>query len=417
MIRYTKAKKILIKSKIKIKNELIESSKSLNRINASDIYSPVNYPAGTNAAFDGFAINSKETKNLNKNNSQNFKILKTISAGDNPKLSKVKKFDAVEVMTGALIPRFFDTVVPIEKIIFYPNNKVRKYITISEKIKKNQHIRYVGSDYKKKDLIIKKGTIIQASQIMAFKTLGIKNIKVKKRPNILFFSTGNEISNDEKIPDWKVRNSNSHYIDSLQQNFLFNFRYAGILKDKHELIFKKKINKFINSKIDLLITSGAISAGKFDFIPSVIKKFKISNYFKGVAIRPGKPVLFGKIKGKNKTIFGLPGNPISSAACFRFFVYPYLLNILGVKKEKPIKAVLRYSFIKKRNLTCFLKSKLNTTNNGKNEVTILKGQESFRIHSYVKSNIWVLLPSGKTKFKKGEIVDCFFQNYSNNILT
>ena len=118
MIRYTKAKKILIKSKIKIKNELIESSKSLNRINASDIYSPVNYPAGTNAAFDGFAINSKETKNLNKNNSQNFKILKTISAGDNPKLSKVKKFDAVEVMTGALIPRFFDTIVPIEKIIF-----------------------------------------------------------------------------------------------------------------------------------------------------------------------------------------------------------------------------------------------------------------------------------------------------------
>ena len=115
----------------------------------------------------------------------------------------------------------------------------------------------------------------------------------------------------------------------------------------------------------MLITSGAISAGKFDFIPSVIKKFKISNYFKGVAIRPGKPVLFAKIKGKNKTIFGLPGNPISSAACFRFFVYPYLLNILGVKKEKPIKAVLKYSFIKKRNLTRFLKSKLNTTNNGK----------------------------------------------------
>ena len=77
----------------------------------------------------------------------------------------------------------------------------------------------------------------------------------------------------------------------------------------------------------------------------------------------------------------------------------------------------KYSFIKKRNLTRFLKSKLNTTNNGKNEVTILKGQESFRIHSYVKSNIWVLLPSGKAKFKKGEIVDCFFQNYSNKILT
>ena len=126
MINYNKAKNILIKSKIKIKDELIESSKSINRINASNIYCPVNYPAGTNAAFDGFAINSKETKNLNKNNPQNFKILKIISAGDNPKLKKIKKFSTVEVMTGALIPKFFDTIIPIEKIFFFPNSKIKK---------------------------------------------------------------------------------------------------------------------------------------------------------------------------------------------------------------------------------------------------------------------------------------------------
>ncbi|MDC1220911.1 hypothetical protein N8Z16_00205 [bacterium] len=90
MINYKEAKKILIKSKIKIKDEIINSSKSLNRINVIDIYSTVNYPAGTNAAFDGFAINSKDTNKLNKNNSQNFKILKTISAGDNPSLKKNK---------------------------------------------------------------------------------------------------------------------------------------------------------------------------------------------------------------------------------------------------------------------------------------------------------------------------------------
>ena len=146
MINYREAKKILIKSKIKIKDEIINSSKSLNRINVLDIYSAVNYPAGTNAAFDGFAINSKETQTLNKNNSRNFKILKTISAGDNPKLRKIKKFDTVEVMTGAIIPKFFDTIIPIEKIIFYPNKKNKKYITINEKIKKNQHIRRAGSD-------------------------------------------------------------------------------------------------------------------------------------------------------------------------------------------------------------------------------------------------------------------------------
>ena len=214
MITYKEAKKILIKSKIKIKDELIESSKSINRINVLDVYCPVNYPAGTNAAFDGFAINSKETKNLNKKNSQNFKILKTISAGDNPKLNRVNKYEAVEVMTGALIPKNFDTIIPIEKINFHSSNKNRKYIVINEKIRSNQHIRYVGSDYKKKDLILKKGTIIQPSHILAFKTLGIRNIKVKKKPNVLFFSTGNEITNNESTDNWKVRNSNSHYIKS-----------------------------------------------------------------------------------------------------------------------------------------------------------------------------------------------------------
>ena len=122
-----------------------------------------------------------------------------------------------------------------------------------------------------------------------------------------------------------------------------------------------------------------------------------------------------KIKGKEKVIFGLPGNPISSAACLRFFVYPYLQESLGVEKEKTIKAILKNDFMKKTNFTRFVKSKFNTTKNGKIEVEILKGQESFRIQSFIKSNIWALLPSGKAKFKKGDVIDCFFPNHPNNI--
>jgi molybdopterin molybdotransferase len=413
MINYKEAQKILIKSKLKIIDQLVDSSKSLNRINASDIYSSVNYPAGTNAAFDGFAINSKETNKLNKKNPQKFKILKMISAGDNPKLNKIKKFETVEIMTGALIPKFFDTIIPIEQIIFYPKNKNKKFIVIDAKIKKNQHIRYAGSDYKKKDLIVKKGTIIQSSHILAFKTLGVKNIKVKKKPNILFFSTGNEISNNNNIVNWKVRNSNSHYIKSLSNNFLFNYIDGGILRDKDENFFKKQIDKNIKSKIDIIITSGAVSAGKHDFVPSVVKKFNLSNFFKGVSIRPGKPVLFAKFKKIEKAMFGLPGNPISSSACFRFFVYPYLLNVLGVRSEKPFKARLKNSFFKKKNFTKFLKAKLISTNDGKLEIQILKGQESFRIKSFVASNVWGLFKEGQSKFKKGELIDCYSSIGSN----
>jgi molybdopterin molybdotransferase len=411
MINYKQAKKVLRKSKISIKEEFITSINSLNRACSRDIYSKVNYPAGNNAAFDGVAIRSKETLKLNKKNVKKFNLFKTLAAGDNPKIKSLKKFQAVEIMTGALLPKTFDTIIPIEQIRYYKDENKSKYFLLDKKINKNQYVRYLGSDYKKRDLIIKKGTIIQPSHILALKTLGIKKIQVKKKPNIIFFSTGNEISESKKIQDWKVRNSNSHYIKSLSENFLFNFKDGGTLKDKDEKIFEKIIKKNFTSKVDMIITIGAVSAGKFDFIPRVVSKFKSSGFFKNVAIRPGKPILFSKIK--NKAIFGLPGNPISSAACFRFFVYPYLLNILNIKEEKSFKASLKNQFNKKKNFTRFLKGKLTSTKSGKMKIEILKGQESFRVKSFVKSNIWGVFNAGKTKFKRGELIDCYLSEEPN----
>ncbi len=416
MISYKQSKKILKQSKIKINDEIIKTNNCLNRISSENIKSKVNNPLADNAAFDGYAINSNDTKNLNKKNTKFFKIIRTVAAGDKPNYKKNKSFQTVEIMTGGLIPKGFDTIIPIEQIIYHPNKKNRRNIIINKKIKKNQHVRFKGSDYKKNDLLIKKGTILQSNHILALKTLGIKNIKVKKIPNILFFSTGNEITNKDNFPTWKVKNSNSHYIKSKVKNFLFNFFDGGILRDKDELIFERQIKKMFSSKIDIIITSGAVSAGKFDYVPKIIKKFDLSGHFKSVAIRPGKPILFAKIKGKQKAIFGLPGNPISSAACFRFFVYPYLESLLGITAEKPFKAILKNAFSKKGKFTRFVKSKFNTTNDGKIIVEILKGQESFKIKSFVKSNIWTVLPSGKSKFKKNEIVDCFLPNHPNNIL-
>ncbi|WP_435165196.1 molybdopterin molybdotransferase MoeA [Candidatus Pelagibacter bacterium nBUS_28] len=416
MINYQIAKKILKKSIIKIKDEKIKSVNSLNRVASANIYSRIDYPSGNNAAFDGFAINSKDTKNINKKINQKFKIIGSIAAGARPFKKIVKRFDAVEIMTGGIIPKGFDTIIPIEKIVFSPSIKNRKYILINKKVDKFNHVRFKGSDYKKNEIVLEKNSIIQPNHILTFKTLGIKNISVKKKINILFFSTGNEISNQDNTPDWKVRNSNCHYIKNLDQNFLFNFKNGGILRDSHQKVFKTKITKMLKSSTDIIITSGAVSAGKFDFVPDVIRSFKLSNIFKGVAIRPGKPVLFARIKDKQKVIFGLPGNPMSSAACFRFFVYPYIANVMGISEEKPISAILKNDFIKKKNFTRFAKSKLNTTKNGKIEVEILKGQESFRIKSFVKSNIWAVLPAGRSKFKKGQIVDCFFPNHINQSL-
>ena len=414
MINYLQAKKILKKAKIKIRDEEIFINDSLNRVVSKDILSTSDYPLSDNAALDGFAINSNDTKDINKRKIKYFRIIGSIAAGNKTLNKKVKKFETVEIMTGGVIPKMFNTIVPIEQINFYPNKKNPRSIIIDQKIRKFNHVRFKGSDYKKNQLVIKKGTIIQSNHILALKTLGVKKIKVKKKLNILFFSTGNEISNSDTIPSWKVRNSNNYYIKSLNNNFLFNFKDGGILRDHHQQIFKSKISKMLKSKVDMIITSGAVSAGKFDYVPSVVKQFKTSHYFKSVMIRPGKPVLFAKIK--QKAIFGLPGNPISSAACFRFFVYPFIENILNIHNEKPIKASLKNNYEKNKEFTRFVKSKIITTKNGKLEVELLPGQEPFRINSFVKSNIWAVLPQGQTKFKKGQIVDCFFPNCPNKIL-
>ena len=407
MIKYNKALKILLKSKIKIQNEIICAKDSLNRVSAKNVFSKTNYPTGNNAAFDGYAVNSRETIGLSKKNKKNFKILKTIAAGDNPKMNNVKKYSAVEIMTGALIPKYFNTIIPIEKITYFSNKKNTKLIVIDKKIEKNEHVRFTGSDYKRGEKIISAGEIINSSHILAFKSLGVEKIVVKRKPIIVFYSTGNEISEKKNIPSWKIRNSNSLYIKSLSNNSFFKIKDGGILRDKDDKLFKKAINNIFKSKHDIIITNGAVSAGKFDFVPRIVKNFKFTNYFKGVAIRPGKPIMFAKFKNKNKLFFGLPGNPISSAACFRFFVYPYLRLILNIKNEKPFKAKLKNNYSKKKNFTRFLKSKFSINKNGYLQVEVLKGQESFRIKSFTLANSWALFRSGKSTFKKGELIDCF----------
>ena len=187
MIEYKKAQKILLKSKIKISNEIISTKKSLNRISANNVFSPANYPSGNNTAFDGYAVNSRETIGLGKKKKKKFKILRTIAAGDNPSIENFKKYSCVEIMTGGLLPKYFDTVIPIEKIDYYPNEKKPKFIIIDKKINKNDHVRFSGSDYKKGEKVISRGEIVNSSHIMAFKTLGIEKISVKKKPVIVFY--------------------------------------------------------------------------------------------------------------------------------------------------------------------------------------------------------------------------------------
>ena len=415
MNSYKSALVQLKRNKILIKDEMVSIKESLNRVSTLDIVSPVNYPACDNTAFDGYAVNSKETKSLSGKNIKKFKIIKTIAAGDNPNIKKIPKYSTIEVMTGAIIQKPFDTIIPIEKIHFFPNKSKAKYIILKKKLKKSEYIRPAGSDFEKKDKIVKKGQLINSTHILAFKTLGIEKILVKKKPKVVFYPTGNELSDNKKIPNWKIRNSNTNYLDSFTKNLPINFIVKKILRDNESTAFKKEILKNMKSKSDLVITSGAVSAGKFDFIPNVIKQFKLKSFFKGANIRPGKPIMFAKFNN-NMCFFGLPGNPISSAACFRFFVLPLIFKSLGIAQEKPIFVKLKYKFSKKKNFTRFIKGKLSFTKKGEAEFEIFKGQESYKIGSFTKANAWGVFKDGVSEYKKGTYAECYSLSGINEFL-
>ena len=415
MNSYKSALSKLKRNKISIKDEIVSIKESLNRVSTSDIVSPVNYPVCDNTAFDGYAVNSKETKSLSGKNIKKFKIIKTIAAGDNPNIKKIPKLSTIEVMTGAIIQKPFDTIIPIEQIHFFPNKSKAKYIILKKKLKKNEYIRPSGSDFKKGDKVAKKGQIINSTNILAFKTLGIEKILVKKKPKVVFYPTGNELSDNKKIPNWKIRNSNTNYLDSFTNNLPINFIVKKILRDNESIVFKKEIQKNMKSKSDLIITSGAVSAGKFDFIPNIVKQFKLKSIFKGVNIRPGKPIMFAKFNN-NMCFFGLPGNPISSAACFRFFVLPFIFKSLDIVLEKPIVAKLKHEFLKKKNFTRFIKGKLIFTKKGKAVFEVFKGQESYKIGSYTKSNAWGVFKDGVSKYKKGAYIECYSLSGINEFL-
>ena len=411
MNSYKAAISKLNNNSLKIGSEIVSIKDALNRISSKEVIAKSDYPADDNTAFDGFAVNSKETKNT----FQKFKILKTIAAGDNPYIKKVPKLSCIEVMTGAIIKKPFDTIIPIEDIEFFPSKQNAKYIIIKKKIKKSEFIRPKGSDYKKGNKIIRKGELINPAHILSLKTLGIDKVLVKKKVNIVFYPSGNELSDKKNIPSWKIRNSNTIYLNSLIRSLPVNFTVKKILRDKDKILFKKQISKQLKSKTDILITSGAVSKGKFDFIPSVINQFKLKNHFKGVAIRPGKPIMFAKFDN-NKCFFGLPGNPISSVACFRFFVIPLLFKSLGLKAEKPIFAKLKNKFSKKKKFTRFVKGKLTFDKKGLVQFEVFEGQESYKIEPFVKSNAWGVFKDGVSVFNKGNLIDVYSASGLNEFL-
>lgn len=317
----------------------IDLSKCNGYILAEDIYSNFSNPMFNNSAMDGIAINYDNLiKNFNETNGT-LKVITFIKADKYPskvnknllsrKLIKILGNNiCIEISTGAYIPPPFDTVIPYENLEFINNNLVKLNIDIS-KIKKYQHVRFKGEDFKKGDLVLSKGTILSPFNINILAFNGIKKVKVYRKPIISLITTGNEIVDLNRKPRaGEIYNSNKYSLI----NFIIKYGELGKvkhIKDKKDLILKA-ILEFIEVS-DIIITVGGISAGKFDFINNILNDIQAKVIFNKVKVKPGKPTTFAIYERYNKKvlIFSLPGNPLSSLFNFHKLVLPAIFKLQG----------------------------------------------------------------------------------------
>ena len=285
---------------------------------AEDIKSPVNVPNYNNSAMDGFVFCHKFIKP--KNNK--FKISGKIFAG-HPLKNKISSISCLQVMTGGMIPKTFDTVIPQELVQI--NNGI---VEFDFKPKVGANIRKIGEDIKKNQVAIKQGVCLNACNIGLLASLGITKVKVFQSIRIGFFSTGDEVIQvGSKIKAGQVYDSNRFLIKAfLKKMNACLVDYGNLSDDKVTL--EQQLNK-ASIECDLIITTGGVSVGEADYMKEILTKIGKVLFWK-MAIKPGRPMAFGKIK--KAFYFGLPGNPVSAAVTFLQFVKPSIRFMMGYEK-------------------------------------------------------------------------------------
>ncbi|TYQ17926.1 UNVERIFIED_CONTAM: molybdopterin molybdochelatase [Acetivibrio alkalicellulosi] len=325
MIEIEQAREVVLDSVVKIESEIVDITSSLNRILACDIYSDIDLPTFNNSAMDGYAVISSEIKEASCDQPIRLEVIGEIPAGYTYS-GKLMNGKALKIMTGAPIPEGADTIVPIEY-----TKEEGALVKVFRGVKEKENIRQKGEDVARGELVITKGKKLSPVDIGMLAALNLRNVSVAKLPNVSILSTGDEVVDiGEELSSGKIRDINSYSLYANVIKYGGMPKSLGIAKDNKDALFKS-IEKGLNS--DMLLISGGVSVGDYDFVKELLIEKGVSIKFWKVAIKPGKPVLFG-VKG-NTLVFGLPGNPISTLVTFREFVLPAMCKMQG-RLGKPI---------------------------------------------------------------------------------
>ena len=319
MISLEEARDIILSSINILGEEEVSLLDSLGRVITENVHSHLTVPPWNNSAMDGYAVIASDIKSASKQHPARLKVLEDLPAG---KVSdkKITNGETIRIMTGAPIPSGADAVVMHEV-----TEKDGDFVRVYSPVLVNENIRPAGEDINVGDLLIKKGRLITPADIGIMATIQKSKVTVFQKPRVAILSTGDEIVDiDEPITRGKIVNSNSYSLEAQVKDIGAIPLHLGIAKDTKEALEKKLLSGLSS---DVLVTSGGISVGDFDFVKDVLKDLGMEMKFWKVAMKPGKPLAFGEIKGK--PVFGLPGNPASSMLCFELFVRPALLKMSG----------------------------------------------------------------------------------------
>lgn len=386
MISFEEAFDIVISSGFKMGTEVIPYTESLNRILREDIVSDMDLPPFNKASVDGFACRKTDLGN-------DLEIIETIPAGRWPS-KPVEENQCSRIMTGAPVPAGADCVIMVEDSVILPSGNVRFRGSF-----KKDNIAKKAEDVCEGEIVLRTGRIIRPQDIAVMASVGHVSVTVSKMPGIAVISSGSELVEPEEIPAIsQIRNSNASQLMAQVAQTGASGNYCGIAEDDEEQTLEI-VSKAISGN-DIVIITGGVSMGDFDFVPSVLERAGVRILFTRVAVQPGKPTTFG-LHGK-KIVFGLPGNPVSSFFQFELLIRPLIYKMMDYDwQPKVVQLPMEDEFTRKYAERMAL-IPVKITNNG--FVKPVEFHGSAHISALPDADGIVMMQTGKKIFVKGEVV-------------
>ena len=387
MIQFEEALEIINRSAVLLASELIPLDECPGRVLAADVYSDMDMPPFDKSAVDGYACRRSDL-------GEELKVLEIIPAGKAP-TRIIGSLECSKLMTGGMMPEGADTVIMVEDVEMTGIDTIR--FTASRTA---PNFCFRAEDITQGDKVLDKGTLVRPQEIAVLASVGCSHPEVYSQPRIGIISTGDELVEPNEMPALsQIRNSNALQLLAQAQGAGCKARYFGIARDTEEATLE--IIQKASAASDIVILTGGISAGDFDFVPSVIQEAGYDIKFRSLAVQPGKPVIFAT-RGKQYLV-ALPGNPVSSFVQFEMLVKHLIRLITGNKsRQLSLKVPMGIDYTRKRSSRkAFFPVYLAEDGTA----MPVEYHGSAHIHSYIHAEGIVIIEIGENEIRKGTLVD------------